>query len=78
MSVAVGRGTTWSAGTPTKLIDRRYYSGNEIGSRTYDVSLDGKRFLRIKQGEGATAVPTNIEVVENWTAELKRLLPPAR
>ena len=29
MSVPVERGTTWTAGTPTKLIDGQYYGGAE-------------------------------------------------
>ena len=55
MSVPVERGTTWTAGTPTRLIDAQYYVG--VGTnvaRTYDVSPDGKRFLMIKEGAAPT------------------------
>src|SRR4029453_12200203 len=49
MSVPVGRGITWSAGTPARLFDGPYYGGTGLtGTRTYDVSLDSKRFLMIK------------------------------
>ena len=64
--------------TPTRLIDRQYYRGvGTNNARTYDVSLHGKRFLMIKQGGrvGRKPPPPIIVVVQNWTEELKRLVP---
>ena len=53
MSVTVALGSTWAPGAPVKLIDGqgKYFAGATTGTplRTYDVSLDGKRFLMIKQ-----------------------------
>ena len=43
-------------------------------SRTYDVSEDGKRFLRIKPSSGPEAT-ASVVVVQNWLEELKRLVP---
>lgn len=45
--------------------------------RTYDVSPDGRRFLMIKQvsDAGQTTAPPNLVVVQNWSEELKRLVP---
>jgi hypothetical protein len=45
--------------------------------RTYDVSADGTRFLRIKtEGRAPTPVGVqNVAIVQNWTQELKRLVP---
>ena len=40
---------------------------------TYDVSIDGKRFLMVKQPANQAA--PQIVVVQNWTEELKRLSP---
>ena len=40
---------------------------------SYDVSLDGQRFLMIK-APGADAPPALI-LVQHWDAELKRLVP---
>jgi hypothetical protein len=41
----------------------------------YDVSPDGQRFLMLKPtGEAGTA-PTQINLVLNWSEELKRLVP---
>ena len=41
---------------------------------TFDVSADGKRFLMIKEAERAALV-TQINLVLNWTEELKRRVP---
>ena len=43
-----------------------------ITSSNYDVSADGKRFLMIQEGDH-DAPATEIRVVWNWSAELKRL-----
>ena len=64
-------GATWSAGTPMKLFDGRYFNGGTAG-RTYDVSSDGQRFLMIK-APGADAGVALI-VVQHWDEELKRLV----
>ena len=78
MSVPVERGATWTAGTPTRLIDAQNYVGvGTNGARTYDVAPDGKRFLMIKEGAGPdqTLTAASIIVVQNWHEELKRLVP---
>ena len=77
MSVHVERGPIWT--TPAKLIDGPYYAGRGTTAvvRTYDASLDGKRFLLIKEG-GGTGQPVaapSIAVVVHWSEELKRLVP---
>ena len=48
--------------------------------RTYDVSLDGQRFLMIKDAAGPdqSASPPRIVVVQNWLEEVKRLVPAGR
>ncbi len=80
-SAEEARGPGFSAGTPSLLVKGQYYnsSGAFLG-RTYDVSLDGQRFLMIKEGGVAdqTATPTQIVVVQNWVEELKRLVPTRR
>jgi len=69
-------GATWNAGTPMKLLAGRYFNGGVAGGRTYDVSLDGQRFLKIKAAGGdASAVPPALIVVQHWDEELKRLAP---
>ena len=66
------KGATWNNRAPIKLFERRYYVPRNSG-RSYDVSLDGQRFLMIK-GPGTDAPPALI-LVQHWDAELKRLAP---
>jgi hypothetical protein len=78
MRVGVERGPSWAAATPTPLVKDGYFSpGSGLAGRTYDVALDGQRFLMIKEGGGTdqTAAPPQIIVVQHWTEELKRLVP---
>jgi len=43
---------------------------------TYDVSRDGERFLMIRETtNGVDTEPTQLILVQNWTEELKRLVP---
>jgi Tol biopolymer transport system component len=65
----------WSAGSPTKVVDGPYATEGVRGSRTYDVSTDGRRFLMIKQPVSEATAP-QIIVVQHWLEELKRLVPP--
>ena len=42
------------------------------------MSPDGRRFLRIKEGasdDSGDSTPQSFVIVENWTEELKRLVP---
>ncbi len=63
-------GGAWNASTPTKAFQGSYvtYGG---GVRNYDISSNG-RFLMVKPPDVA---PPQIVVVQNWTEELKRLVP---
>ena len=70
--------TTFKAGVPTKLLDTRYFAGSSsrgLDLRGYDVSLDGQRFLMIKDntaGDRPSAPPASMELVLNWVEELKQ------
>ena len=68
------RGGTWSAGSPMKVVEGPYATLSSLTSRTYDVSIDGKRLLLVKRPANLAAAP-KIVVVQNWTEELKRLVP---
>ena len=61
------------------LIKEGHFTVPDGFGRTYDydISLDGQRFLMIKEGGGAdqTAAPPQVIVVQHWTEELKRLVP---
>ena len=57
-------------GSPVKLFDTRYVEPNP--ARHYDVSLDGRRFLMIKEtAADPNATPANMVLVEHWMEELK-------
>jgi serine/threonine-protein kinase len=79
MSASVEGGSTFRASNPTRLFEGHYLMSAAIGSRTYDVSPDGRRFLMIKPVDGGeflpTAAPTSLIIVQNWTEELRRLVP---
>jgi hypothetical protein len=54
MSVAVEGGSTFRTGNPARLFEGSYYRGSAtVPGRTYDVSPDGKRFLRHSAALGA-------------------------
>jgi eukaryotic-like serine/threonine-protein kinase len=67
------RGDRWSSGSPTKILEGPYVTRGLRDKRTYDVSADGKKFLMVKQPANQAA--PQIVVVQNWTEELKRLVP---
>jgi len=77
MRVAVERGSGWAVGATTKLFGagQYYFGAGEAFGRTYDISLDGRRFLMIKDvARDQSSAPT-ILVVQNWFDELKALVP---
>ena len=78
MRVGVEPGPSWAATPPTQLVKEGYVTipGN-LSGRSYEISLDGQRFLLIKEGGGAdqTAAPPQIIVVQHFDEELKRLVP---
>ena len=76
LAVPVQSGTTLAAGRPQALFEFANMLPNAGGSRPYDIAPDG-RFLIIRSGQaeagGGTA--SNMVLVQNWTEELKRLVP---
>ena len=77
MSVHIDTDPTLVPGTPSPLFTGPYRSGGLRSAIPYDVSLDGERFLFIKDlqpGEAAFG-QTEVVVIENWLEALKRLAP---
>jgi len=73
MAVPVQTGTTFSRGNPEVLFEGSYVRSRYGGiTPYYDISLDGQRFLMIKQEQEEEP---QINVILNWTEELKRLVP---
>ena len=73
MAVDVTLQPSFSAGKPHMLFEGQYVPTPGTFAN-YDVSPDGQRFLMLKQAEQAQAA-TQINVVLNWTEELKRRVP---
>jgi hypothetical protein len=67
----------FSAGKPRMLFEGQYLAAvfPIAMSAAYDVSADGQRFLMVKETEQATGATQEINVVQNWHEELKRLVP---
>ena len=64
----------FSTGKPRLLFERPGYSPGHP-TRSYDLSLDGQRFLMVKQEQRTPAPVTEMTLVQNWFEELKRLVP---
>jgi serine/threonine-protein kinase len=70
------RGSVWSAGAQTRLLEGQYFRGSEGTTvRQYDVTADGQRLLMMKNEARASDAAPSISVVQHWTEELKRLVP---
>jgi len=75
MGVPVRTTPAFSAGTPVKVVDAKFYSGGPV--RTFDVSRDGQKFLMIKApigGRPTTSTQPNMVLIVNWLEELKARL----
>ena len=68
MVVDIDTGSGFRAGTPTLLFQMR--SGIQTSGASYDVSLDGQRFVMIQSAEDVGA--HQINVVLGWSGELTR------
>jgi Tol biopolymer transport system component len=74
MAVDITTEPNFKAGKPKVLFERHYEPTPATGTN-YDVSPDGQRFLMLKPSEQETAAPTQINVVLNWSEELRRRVP---
>ena len=74
MAVDVTTQPGFSAGKPKMLFEGRYALSTAT-IPNYDDSPDGQRFLMLKPVQQEQAAPMQINVVLNWTEELKRLVP---
>jgi len=74
LAVDITTHPAFRAGKPRVLFKGQFSRGSTaVGAAGYDVSLDGQRFLMVKPVGQAEA--TQINVVQNWFEELKRLVP---
>ena len=78
MAVEIATEPNFSAGKPKALFQGQQVSDTSVPLPEFDVSPDGQRFLMLKPVAQEQAAPTQINVVLNWTEELKRLVPTAK
>jgi len=72
MVAAVETDSGFKAGMPGVLFEGYFRPVTGAGDyRSYAVSPDGQRFFMVKRGE-KQARPTQINVVVNWTRELRK------
>jgi len=74
MAASIGTQPTLAAAKPQVLFEGHYETAVYPFLQNYDVSPDGQRFLMIK-GSEQEAPPTQVNVVLNWSEELRRLVP---
>jgi Tol biopolymer transport system component len=76
MDVDISTEGEFLAGKPRQLLEGSYVlaAGGYVRAN-YDVSPDGQRFLMLKRVDQKSAPLTQINVVLNWSDELKRLVP---
>ena len=79
MAAAVDTTTGFSFRKPEPVLDITAYTFLRGPPRTYDVSPDGQRFLLVKSiaraDADSSAESLRAIIVQNWTEELKRLVP---
>ena len=73
MVVSVEGDSELTFGVPGLVFEARFTLNAEIwGSRDYDMSADGQRFVAV---EGDDLFPRHLNVVTDWFSELQRLSP---
>jgi eukaryotic-like serine/threonine-protein kinase len=77
MAVEVATRPTFSAGKPKMLFEGSYLLSRGAVA-DYDISKDGQRFLMLKSSNQEQGATSPINVVLNWTEELKRRVPAGR
>jgi len=75
MAVEVTTQPSFTPAKPKVVFEGTYEPDPGGGRPNYDVSPDGQRFLMMKPAEQQAVALTQINVVLNWFAELKRRVP---
>jgi Tol biopolymer transport system component len=73
MAVDFTPGTVFNAGAPHKLFEGNFFG--TIPQRSYDVMPDGEHFIMIRPEERPDESVSKLNVVLNWTEELKKRAP---
>ena len=74
MRVGVASGLAWTPSTPTKILESSdVVSTNGVFYRNHDIAPDGQRFVMMKTAASDAGAPAQIDVVQHFDEELKRL-----
>ena len=76
--VSVNTTPTFAIGKPGPAIAGGLPTVVSIGSRSYDITPDGAAFVAVGPASGSqpgSAETREIQIVQNWLEELKRLVP---
>jgi len=73
MAVPITTTPTFSAGAPRVLFEGPFRTDGPF--RGYDVTLDGQRFLMVREIAQPPARLPQMVLVQNWFEELKRVVP---
>ena len=78
-SVSLEAGEVFKAGQPSVLFTSDHLTSAILETNGYAVAGDGERFLMLKpaanQSEATVNIPTSVVLIQNFAAELKRLVP---
>ena len=74
MRVQVTTTPEFSASRPVVMFESHFQKVDEPSYPSYDISLDGRRILMIKPSRAAAA-SSRVNVVLNWSEELKQRVP---
>ena len=76
--VSINTKTSFSIGNPVPAIAGGLPTVLSLGSRSYDITPDGATFLTVTAASGSqpSSETREIQIVLNWSEELKRLVPP--
>ena len=72
MAVDFTPGPVFKAGTPHELFE---YTWGSTPLRDYDVTPDGGSFIGVRPGEQPDQRVTKLDIVLNWTDELRKRAP---
>ena len=73
MRVSVGTGATFDASVPEMALDGPFVASG--GFRRYAIAPDAQRFLMMKPAVATDTLPTELNVVLDWTQELLARVP---
>ncbi len=60
---------------PRLLFEKPGFGSDASPIRGYDLSLDGQRFLMVKDEQRKPTPVTELVLIQNWYEEVKRMLP---